>query len=86
MHRDEDEGKWDGDRYWPHHRLVREVAGYDPTRYADVARRDLREVLLAYEAAERVRAVASYRHYQLMYAFNALDKPPQLPDWLLTAD
>ena len=59
------------------------MAGYDPTQYEAIAARDLREVLLGYEALMRDRILAANRHEQTLFALGATGKhPPQLPDWI----
>ncbi len=67
---------------------MREVAGYDPARYEEVVNRELREVLLAYEALVRERALVSYRHEQLVYVLGGTKekKAPMLPPILKDDD
>jgi hypothetical protein len=49
--------------------IVREVAGFDPTRYDALASVPLREVLIAYEEILRRRVLAQYHHDQSLVSF-----------------
>lgn len=59
--------------------MIRALARFDATRYAEVAAWPLGEALLALEDLAQQRELEQYRHRQLLYAQGALKKAPQPP-------
>lgn len=59
--------------------LIRDLAGHDPGRFAEVRGWLLSDALSAFEARLRERALIDYRHEQLLYSFGGLKAKPKLP-------
>jgi hypothetical protein len=72
------------DSWAPWGTVLRDVAGYDPTKYEVIARMDLREVLLSFEGRLRERILVQHRHDQILFIHGGSKnkKEPTLPIWI----